>query len=166
MLPCVTTQEVTQYCGALWCVGVLIEERQLLYIYMYLGFLSLRHILQDQGSSKRTEQTNGAYICPFIAYRSPYVWFDLGSQAHLVSNGWWIHMSELHWTTSWDTCHRSFLTCLFELREGLLTLSFQCSATTLGGLRLLRPILSHSCKLLDPKGPQNIHKPLRMWNSY
>lgn len=29
---------VTQYCGVLWCVGVLIEEGQLLYICMYLGF--------------------------------------------------------------------------------------------------------------------------------
>ena len=77
---------VTQYCGVLSCVGVLIEQGHLLYIYMCLGFLSLMHVMQDQGN----------------------FWFDSGSQAHLVSNAWWIHMSELHRTTSWDACHQNF----------------------------------------------------------
>lgn len=134
---------------------MLIEEGQLLYICMYLGLFSLIHILQDQGSSKRTQKRNGVYLSPSIAYRSPYVdliWALRLTLCPMVGE-FIIFICQNYIELHHGMHVIKALTCLFGLREGLLTLSFQCSATALGGLRLLRPILSHSCKLLDPKGP-------------
>ena len=149
MLPSVTTQSYP----VLWCIvmcwGV---DRRRVYLHVSRVFIFNTYSGRSGQFQENPKDKRGirlSFHCFIGLHMSDLIWALRLTLCPMVDEFICQNYIELH-----HGMHViKALTCLFELREGLLTLSFQCSATALGGLRLLRPILSHSCKLLDPKGP-------------